>query len=384
MSRIELFSGGLRDLAQRPQGNVPLLDVLRSVAILLVFSTHFSGDFHASARVLKYPFVYYGWSGVDLFFVLSGFLIGGQLWKEVQKSGRIQVGTFLLRRGLRIWPLYFTFVLFVLGEVIFLGRDGSGLLADATFLSNYFHCQIGGGWSLSTEEQFYIVAPISVALLGRVLKVRHLWVVPAGGLMVPILSRAWIVRYSTLPFRELQQRLYFPFHTHSDGLAVGLFIAWLAILYPAFLKSPLRRFGLALSMAIAAAALYAADRVVFDLTAVSLIFGGAVCYGAGNFAKSFRLLDWHGFYIVSRLSYGLYLNHFGILPHLYNVLGGLRLAGGDATYWLCYLISLAFCLAVAGVTFCLIEHPFLVLRSRWLTKTGERDPAIAREVNIAS
>src|SRR5580698_8313501 len=94
MSRIELFSGGLRDLARPPRGNVPLLDVLRSVAILLVFSTHFSGEFNASERVLKYPFIYYGWSGVDLFFVLSGFLIGGQLWKEVKKNGQIRVGTF--------------------------------------------------------------------------------------------------------------------------------------------------------------------------------------------------------------------------------------------------------------------------------------------------
>jgi len=362
---------------------VPLLDVLRSVAILLVFSTHFSGDFHASARVLKYPFVYYGWSGVDLFFVLSGFLIGSQLWKEVQKSGRIQVGTFLLRRGLRIWRsislLYFSYW----AKLSFLAGTAVGCWRMPPFFPTISTVRLAGLVVIHGRTVLYRRTDLRRASR-RVLKVRHLWVVPAGGLMVPILSRAWIVRYSTLPFRELQQRLYFPFHTHSDGLAVGLFIAWLAILYPAFLKSPLRRFGLALSMAIAAAALYAADRVVFDLTAMSLIFGGAVCYGAGNFAKSFRLLDWHGFYIVSRLSYGLYLNHFGILPHLYNVLGGLRLAGGDATYWLCYLISLAFCLAVAGVTFCLIEHPFLVLRSRWLTKTGERDPAIAREVNIAS
>jgi hypothetical protein len=68
---------------------------------------------------------------------------------------------------------------------------------------------------------------------------------------------------------------------------------------------------------------------------------------------------------------------------LYSVLGGLREAGGEATYWLCYAISLAVCLAVAAVTFCLIEHPFLVLRSRWLSKARERDPAISPEVNVA-
>ena len=111
------------------------------------------------------PFVRWGWTGVDLFFVLSGLLIGTQLWRELDRTGDIRVGRFLLRRGLRIWPLYTSLVVSIFGEVVFLGRDGSGLWSDAAYLSNYFHCQIGGSWSLSTEEQFYILAPISLAAI---------------------------------------------------------------------------------------------------------------------------------------------------------------------------------------------------------------------------
>jgi peptidoglycan/LPS O-acetylase OafA/YrhL len=375
---MELIRGGLRDLANRPQGNEPLLDVLRSLAIMLVFSTHFAGIFNASARVLNNPFVYYGWSGVDLFFVLSGFLIGCQLWKEVRKSGQIRVGTFLLRRGLRIWPLYFSFILLVLIEALSSRANGAGLVVDATFISNYFHGQVGGSWSLSTEEQFYILAPVSIALLARKLKVRDLWVAPAAGLLIPIVARELVARSSPLAFRDLQQELYYPIHTHSDGLAIGLFIAWLTIIHPDFLRTTGRRLRFAGVMVVAAAALYVANRIVFDFTTLALIFGAATCFGAVTLTGTPWIFRWNGFYIMSRLSYGIYLNHFEVLPRLYPIFGKWRAAGGETAYWVCYATSLLICIVLAAVTFCLIAHPFLVLRSHWLKKMRDRDAAIAR------
>jgi peptidoglycan/LPS O-acetylase OafA/YrhL len=375
MPLIKLLSGGLRDLTTRPRGNVPFLDVLRSLAILLVFTSHFAGEFHASAAVVKFPFVYYGWTGVDLFFVLSGFLIGSQLWKEVKQGGNVKVGAFLLRRGLRIWPLYFSFILMLLLEIAFLGRTSSGLLADATFLSNYFHCQVGGSWSLSTEEQFYILAPLSVYLIARRLKLRNFWVIPVAGLTILIISRALTIRFSALPYRALEQKLYFPIHTHADGLAVGLLLSWITVTHGGFLKSASRRLALASVMILCGAALYKLNSLLFDYTSLGLIFGAAACYGTSALKWMPAFVNWNGFYVLSRLSYGIYLNHFGVLPHLYSVFGKWSVYGGTPAFWICYAASLLICLLVAGVTFCLIEHPFLVLRSRWLS--GARDPKLA-------
>ena len=377
MPLINLFSGGLRDLTTRPRGNVPLLDVLRSLAILLVFTSHFAGEFHASAKVVSFPFVYYGWTGVDLFFVLSGFLIGSQLWKEVGQTGSVRVRAFLLRRGLRIWPLYFSFILLLLAEVAFLGRTPSGLLADATFLSNYFHCQVGGSWSLSTEEQFYILAPLSIFFLTRKLKLRNLWVIPAAGLSMLIVSRALTIHFSALPYRALEQKLYFPIHTHADGLAVGLFLAWITVTHADFLKSARNRLALASLMIVCGAVLYKLDSLLFDYTSLGLIFGAAVCYGTSALSGTPAFVRWNGFYLLSRLSYGLYLNHFGMLPHLYSLFGKWSVSGGTPAFWICYAASLLICLIVAGVTFCLIEYPFLALRSRWLSRAKRPKLALA-------
>jgi peptidoglycan/LPS O-acetylase OafA/YrhL len=214
------------DLRNRPEHNVPGLDFLRTCAILLVFTGHAAGSLGSPAWFAKLPFAYYGWTGVDLFFVLSGILIGSQIWRELKTTGDIQIGRFLLRRGLRIWPLYFVFIILVGCEVLFLGRDGSGLWADAAYVSNYFHCQVGGSWSLSTEEQFYVLAPLSLALFSRFLRLERMWVLPVLGPFLLIASRLLTIRhYPSMPVRQMDQLLYLPIHTHSDGLAIGLAIA---------------------------------------------------------------------------------------------------------------------------------------------------------------
>src|ERR1017187_5364664 len=112
-----LFSGSIVELLHPPAGQIPFLDGLRSIAILLVMNGHLSHRFaeaYGQNFYSRLPFVQNGWIGVDLFFILSGFFIGGQLWKELRDRGSIAVGRFVLRRGFRIWPLYFFTFLCVL------------------------------------------------------------------------------------------------------------------------------------------------------------------------------------------------------------------------------------------------------------------------------
>jgi peptidoglycan/LPS O-acetylase OafA/YrhL len=78
------LQNGIYDLTHPPARNIVNLDILRSLAILLVFSGHFGAEFHASPALQKLPPLYFGWTGVDLFFVLSGYLIGKKFRRPVR------------------------------------------------------------------------------------------------------------------------------------------------------------------------------------------------------------------------------------------------------------------------------------------------------------
>jgi peptidoglycan/LPS O-acetylase OafA/YrhL len=126
------------------------IDFLRGIAILLVLLRHIP-LFSFTSK--------FGWIGVDLFFVLSGFLVSGLLFKEYIKFGNIQPRLFLIRRGFKIYPIYFIFyVLYLIPLVINHNFNVIGFMADMTFTQNYIW---GWGyayfatWSLAVEEHFY-------------------------------------------------------------------------------------------------------------------------------------------------------------------------------------------------------------------------------------
>jgi peptidoglycan/LPS O-acetylase OafA/YrhL len=369
----ELCQGGLRDLRQRPARNVPGLDVLRCCAILLVVVGHGAGAFIAPPWFSASPFGRWGWTGVDLFFVLSGLLIGTQLWRELDRTGGIRVGRFLLRRGLRIWPLYTSLVVLLFGEVVLFGRNRSGLWVDAAYLSNYFHSQIAGSWSLSTEEQFYILAPLSLVAISKILKPGKMWIIPAAALAALNLIRMYAVGHSTLPEDQLRVVLFSPIHTHADGLAVGLLLGWMAVMHPGWIASITTRCSIAAVALGAGVLLYRYAQVVTNFAVLGLIYGSVTLLIMAP-KRLPGIFNWHGFYVMSRLSYGMYLNHFGVLEHLSSYLGGWQKASGGLAFWVCQAISLVLSIGLACVTFLLIEWPFLRLRDQWLAKNRTVTP----------
>ena len=364
---ITLFRNALLDLKQRPHGNLPCLDVLRSIAILLVLSLHV-GEFFPS-HVRNLPFVYYGWSGVDLFFVLSGFLIGGQLWKELNLRGDIDIGRFILRRGFRIWPLYYFFILVIGGGTLIHGKPVAGFLVDVFCISNYFHHKIAGGWSLSTEEQFYIVAPVLLYLGSRVISPRKLVALPIIWLFVLPALRWLIVR--NVPPSEVPGLTYFPFHTHSDGLAAGLIIAWIAVMWPELLKSKFWSNSVMLIAGVAAALLLRRyDQSVFRFSSLAVLYGSVTFFLLRVRTMPF-VVNWHGFYIISRLSYGMYLNQFHVVEFIPKLMP--RVGDGLYGFAICWTLSLIGSLAVAYLTFAIVEMPFLKLREHWLDRTRRHE-----------
>src|SRR5437016_8612267 len=140
------------------------LDVLRGVAILLVLGRHSS---YAYIR----PWAIIGWSGVDLFFVLSGFLISGLLFSEYQQRGCIDVKQFWIRRGFKIYPSFYVLLMFT-AVLIWMkrGKLPMALLGDAFFLQGYAPHILEHGWSLAVEEHFYFVLPLVLLAMIRLSK----------------------------------------------------------------------------------------------------------------------------------------------------------------------------------------------------------------------
>jgi peptidoglycan/LPS O-acetylase OafA/YrhL len=169
-----------------PDTHIPALDGVRGVAILLVLLLHFSVYGHGLAPSgLLIDRLYYrvagaGWIGVDLFFVLSGFLITGILYDS--KQSRHYFRNFYARRVLRIFPLYYGLLVLLLVVLPLLRPEHSGLRLMArdgvwywSYLSNVKIAldgwppfgALGHFWSLAVEEQFYLLWPVLVLKLGR-------------------------------------------------------------------------------------------------------------------------------------------------------------------------------------------------------------------------
>jgi peptidoglycan/LPS O-acetylase OafA/YrhL len=370
--------GGLKDLLEPPPSQNSFLDGLRSIAILLVVNSHFAADFsaiHGDNAYSLLQFVMNGWVGVDLFFVLSGFFIGGQLWKELQRTDTISIKRFVLRRGLRIWPLYF----FTFATIFILywpaAADKGFGWADLVFLVNYFNAGIVlGGWSLSTEEQFYVLAPILIYLSarGRKLSAIRPWLWCVFALLPLLRAVIWMGRSGHL-FRHdpvLFAKLYYPFHTHCDGLVMGLIVANLWVSQD---RVGTRRPSAILLVAASALAMLLLRRVhheIFVFTGLAMFFGCLVWFGL---TWKSTLFGAKVFYWISRLSFGIYLNHpylirpivNGICPHIQRSrLGtmGAQLAG--------VVVLVMSSAAISLLTFCFIEHPFLELRAKLLKRSA--------------
>jgi peptidoglycan/LPS O-acetylase OafA/YrhL len=370
-----LFYTGLQELGRRPANQIPALDALRSAAVLLVIGHHWAIKEYWMAGgietpIQNHPLFYYGWAGVDLFFVLSGFLIGQQLWKELDRTGNVRLGRFLLRRGLRIWPLYFAMLLFY--------AAGSDRIiprwSDWLFFSNYSPGGMGRGWSLSTEEQFYVAVPLLLLIFRkRIALGSYLWVIAAieaavlfgrGHLLAELAARG--ATAADAPFATV-----YPIHTHLEGLLAGLVIALLTVIRPAWFQ---RRnahgvsgigWGVMLGASAVGIGLRFIHHRLFAFLTLGLIFGGVTFWALTDRSILSRPLNAKVFYPISRLSYGMYLNHWWALP-LTNRLVVFAVMSLTSSPTLIFLLSLVLgtmvSIAFATLTYVLIERPFLLLR----------------------
>src|SRR3984957_13585875 len=143
------------------------LDFVRGIAIIAVMGFHFHSvnTGYSFIPVIEYPLKNFGREGVNLFFTLSGFLVGGLLLKQYSQTGRIDARRFIIRRIFKIWPAYYVLILFH----VFAGRHPTDtfLIQNLTHLQNYLGTSINQTWSLAVEEHFYLFLPALLLLFVR-------------------------------------------------------------------------------------------------------------------------------------------------------------------------------------------------------------------------
>ena len=214
---------------------VPALDGVRGLAILLVILFHHTLMAQATAFDRIYVnLVRIGWSGVDLFFVLSGFLITGLLVDS--KGGPHYYRNFYIRRTLRIFPLYYAFLFYVLYVCPWLWPDtplaamAREAMADRSeawywlYVPNvlfardetFGHPNLAVTWSLAIEEQFYLVWPLIVALTSR----RALMWTCGALICVALAARTWLVLMEANPIVPYVLPM-----CRMDALAAGALVA---------------------------------------------------------------------------------------------------------------------------------------------------------------
>jgi peptidoglycan/LPS O-acetylase OafA/YrhL len=201
------------------------IDFLRGVAVLLVISSHLVFKPHALTI---------GWIGVDLFFVLSGFLVSNLLFQEYNTTGTIKPMRFLIRRGLKIYPLFYImiflfFLMAINGQPQSIDSYKKRLFNEVFFIQNYNYDEVllGHTWSLAVEEHFYFVLTFLFVLFAKlkILANNTLFNVFTGMIVFSCLFMRYLVVCPMTDFIPFSQYL-FPTHLRFDTLWIGVFIAF--------------------------------------------------------------------------------------------------------------------------------------------------------------
>jgi peptidoglycan/LPS O-acetylase OafA/YrhL len=210
------------------------LDLLRLLAVLLVMGAHFREVPHAGVAFFR-SWNRRGWIGVDLFFVLSGFLVSGLLFDEYARSRRLDIGRFLIRRGWKIYPAFWLLIAFTLALPTIFGRTPpapvtlSALTAELLFFQNYVPGLWGHTWSLAVEEHFYIgLALLFAWLVGRKHATDPFSLVPY--IFVVLATTCFFLRVATEFINHEKPYDWFAYcgsHLRIDSLFFGVLLAYL-------------------------------------------------------------------------------------------------------------------------------------------------------------
>lgn len=363
------------------------LDVLRFAAIALVLGSHMDDcpvDMPAWLRAITDTWKRGGWTGVDLFFVLSGFLVSGLIFSEISRTGKVDLGRFLIRRGFKIYPAFWILIAFT---IWFRLRNYGGwltpqkILGELLFLQNYLGRMWDPHWSLAVEEHFYLLLALGTALSLKLARragrepFRHLplvFVCTALG----CLAVRW---YNGAHYEFSLDRHLMPTHARIDSLLFGVLLCWAMRrgVWTAQKWSPVQR-GLLLAVG---AALFVPAFVfsfldhwwVLVFCVVGFYLGGGMLVMAGQgiswrWPLPFRLAAFLG-----ERSYSIYLWHYPFKYWLTSrLIHALHLPD---TWTVRTLVYMGGAVVTGCVMAWIIEQPMLALRDRLFPARSKSLPA---------
>lgn len=351
--------------------HVPALDGVRGIAILLVLCFHFPTPF-AGLR----PFTAAGWVGVDLFFVLSGYLITGILYSSINKPHYYR--NFYARRSLRIFPLYYAFITLILLVLrphfpdYWLGLDkmkGRGLeyflyYADfSTVFIGWPPKTLGAFWSLSVEEHFYFFWP---TFIKKIPKHRLLLISAMVGLA------AALSRLAITGFHVTWLASYYLTTSRLDSLVVGAMVAIAVQQRPEWLRRWLLPISGTALVILAGIAWWRHGLWVEDwpmrtvgYTLIAIAFASVVWMAGNTKGAVSRVLSNSILRSFGKYSYCLYVVHLFVLascerwlgPKLFPSLG----LSGDAPLPL-FILAMTLSFSIAWLSWRFYENPILDMK----------------------
>ena len=357
------------------------LDTLRSLAILSVMVFHVY-TFHDAGTLPAQM----GWMGVDLFFVLSGYLIGAQFLRPYRSGARPGLWTFYRNRLFRVLPAYL--VVLAIYYILPFWREAPSLpplWQFLTFTQNLFvdyrvNDAFSHVWSLCVEEHFYLLFPLTVLFMMRKPSLRRTVGLLGCLVLLGICIRTFVLFHALRPLASVGQpfglvyieRIYYPTYSRLDGLLAGITLASIKTFRPVWWSALSRRGHtlLCFGLALVGVAFYlfshrwesvtgaAAFGVVLGFPLLSLGLGLLVASSlSANGWLRFRV---PGSKLIATLAYSLYLTHKELIHLVDLCFPGIAQAG--RFYWL--ELYTALCLCVAAVLYLCVERPFLILRDR--------------------
>ena len=335
------------------------LDFLRACAIALVITAHSVFAYGAPPALAPLQL---GGTGVDLFFVLSGWLLGSQLIRELTRDGNIELKRFWIRRWMRTLPAYYAVLAVSMTQQVVMHPENPFRFDYLVFLQNYSGNLpfFGVSWSLCVEEHFYLLVGPAILALAR-LRIEWRWILVAILLCLPTLFRlnGW--------FGSIEET-----HVRWDGCMLGVALAVCRERLPG-LWGQLTRFApLLAGIAFVLFAANLADRYVdflpirdYDKSVYALIFAALLLLALRN--------DWwnHHLYLpgahfIAVRAYSIYLVH----P---EVLALLKRVGPHLPFPVFYALAWLGSLALAEGLYRLVEKPVMDLRDRL---RSARQPAV--------
>jgi peptidoglycan/LPS O-acetylase OafA/YrhL len=337
--------------------HIPSLDGLRGVSIALVILAHLQGvrgvPAFLSARVFDH-----GLLGVKVFFVVSGFLITRLIADEMADTGRLSLKLFYIRRVLRIFPAFYLYlgVVALASALHWLDIPLHNLAFAGSYTINYIieggRWETGHLWSLAIEEQFYLIWPFTIVMLGLR---RALGGAAALAALAPYALLALFLHGAG---RYMLATRSFPFA--FDAIAAGCVLGGaleLLLAQPAFLRAIASPYGGLVPPMIFVLDLFPHNQAFFHAVAQPLITIG-ICYGIARYTQvvdSFgaHVLAWRPLVWVGKRSYSLYLWQQLFIDKYFQ------------TLLQTFPLNIALAVACANASYTFIERPLNRLRARY-------------------